>query len=252
MEVSVMSRILMMAIFTMLLATASAQPLTTESDLDLIAKIKAAIAERAETKSLAVTVSVVDGVAVVGGAVPSAAVADRLMAIVKGVPGLADASVHCWIPASVDPLTAAVQTRLQSSMAVAAPLPDAPPPLRIIAPARPTVAQRGEPATKPTGYSPVPPPAPPAPAGSPEHETIPAVNVPVKPVQDVAAAVDAVRHRDRRFAQLQVKTVFGQVVVSGVNADAAWDFADAVRKVPGVDRVIVRSGITGKPGDSFD
>ena len=90
-------------------------------------------------------------------------------------------------------------------------------------------------------YSPVPPPAPPAPKGPPEFPTIPSPRVPMTPSQDVAAAVDAVRKSDDRFTGLVLSVNAGTVLISGSIHDGteAWDLAAAVRKVPGVDKVIV-------------
>ncbi|CAN5272352.1 hypothetical protein BH11PLA2_BH11PLA2_12680 [soil metagenome] len=224
-------------------ATVSAQVPTADADLDLIVKVKSALGANPEVKKLPLTVSVLDGVAVIGGAVPTATTGDLLAACVKAVPGLKEVRVNCWVPTNEDPLTAAVNEKLKSTVATALPPTTITPPLVPVTP-----APRPEPvgvttAAKPSnGYSPVPPPAPPAPFGPSQYPTIPSPKVPVKPGQDVAAAVDAVKQLDRRYSGLKMSVNVGTVTIAGDNADAAWDLAAEVRKVPGVEKVIVGRG----------
>jgi hypothetical protein len=77
------------------------------------------------------------------------------------------------------------------------------------------------------------------------YPTIPPSSLPVKPVSDVRPATDRVaevRAADPRFAGLAVQVQDGTAVVArkpGRGKDA-WAFAEALRTVPGLTRVIVR------------
>jgi hypothetical protein len=226
-------------ILTSTLATfATAQSPGADSDLDLVSAVKTVLA--AEAGKLPLTVSVQDGVAVVGGAVPKAAMGDAIAARLKTLPGLKDVRLNLWVPAHEDPLASAVKAKLKDTVAIApmAPAVTLMPVLRPALNATPPmtmVAQRAD-----TGYSPVPPPAPPAPAGGPEHATIPPPRVPVLPGQNVAVAAEAVKLLDARFQKLKLAIHYGTVTITGADMDAAWDLAALVRKVPGVEKVIVR------------
>jgi hypothetical protein len=65
--------------------------------------------------------------------------------------------------------------------------------------------------------------------------------VPVTPSQDVAAAVEAVRKSETRFDGLTISVKAGTVLIAGRVRDGseAWDLAAAIRRVPGVDKVVV-------------
>lgn len=72
--------------------------------------------------------------------------------------------------------------------------------------------------------------------GSP---TIPVVD-PTKP-ESVLAGANAVRRSDARYVGLTVELDRGVVVISGhaARASHAWDLSDAIRRVPGISRVVV-------------
>jgi hypothetical protein len=81
----------------------------------------------------------------------------------------------------------------------------------------------------------------PAPAGTlTGYPTIPAPAVPTRPADSVEAAVAELR-RNPRFAGLTVAVTEGTATIAGVAArdDDPWALAAAVRKLPGVDRVVV-------------
>lgn len=189
-----------------------------DPDCDLLLKVKAAIAAEPSLRSLNLMISVQDGIAVIGGPVPAANLKEPLVKAVKAVPGISDARVSCWIPAREDALPGLVKAKLHP-----------------VVPVQPM----GLAAT--SAYSPVPPPAPPAPPGPKEYPTIPSPQVPVVPSQDVAAAVEQVRRSDRRFEGLVLAVNAGTITIAGTVRDGSevWDLAAAVRKVPGVDKVIV-------------
>jgi hypothetical protein len=211
-------------------------------DLELTVKAKAALAADPVLAGVNPVVSIVDRVAVVGGPVPSAAAADRLAEVLRGVPGLADVRVSCWVEAPDDPLKKLVADRLRAS--APAPPPAAAPPAAAVdtlpdpRPAAQVVVQRAagalllDPAAPRDGRSARAVPQP--------YPTIPAPAVPVRPDQDVAAAVAVVRGADPRFAGLTAAVRGDAVLIAGRAADGdAWDFAAAVRRVPGVGRVVL-------------
>ncbi len=214
------------------------------TDFDLMCRVKSAIAADPLLKNINLMVSVIDGGAVVGGAVASDAMSARVSQLLRTVPGITDVKVSCWVPAVEDPLRKMVAARLKA-VTVVSEIPDP----RIGATTvtlrhMPTMTYLLEPsAMQPaaSAYSPVPPPAPPAPSGPPEFPTIPSPSVPVIPKQDVAAAVEAVQSSVLRYSTLKVVVIAGSVTISGTASDAAdaWELALELRKVPGVDRVIV-------------
>lgn len=190
-----------------------------DADHDLLLKVKTAIAAEPGLRTINVTVSVADGVAVLGGQVPDTAATETLVKAVKAVPGVSAVRADCWVPPGEDPLQAALRAKL---------LPTSNP-LKTATPLTSAL------------YSPVPPPAPPAPAGPPEFPTIPSPRVPVTPGQDVATAVEAIRKSEARYDGLTLNVTAGRIAITGVVRDGAdaWDLAAAIRRVPGVEKVIV-------------
>jgi hypothetical protein len=202
-------------------------------------------------------VTVIDGVAVVGGAVPDERLSRTIETAAAKVDGVARVKVTVWVtpPAQNDPLAARLGDKLN-------PRP-APPPQPAV-----TLSVPGDP--RPTGSvtartTPVPsvlqPPVqsaertsraphvrPPG-AEPPEYTPIPATNLPTEPVVEpppVRAAAprepeaDAWK-RDPRFAKLTVEVRNGTAVIGGraTTHTAAWDLADEVRNWPTVERVVV-------------
>src|SRR5579883_2122655 len=105
-------------------APASPPPRPPEAaQLDLVVAVKAAIAADPELRGANLLVSVMDGVAVVGGPVPSEAAAARLEGILGRVPGLTAARVSCWVQVPDDPLKKLVADRVRAGTTV----PVAPP-----------------------------------------------------------------------------------------------------------------------------
>jgi hypothetical protein len=243
----------------------AAGPSATDADAHLAVRAKSALAADPQLAGLTLLVSVVDRIAVVGGPVPDARYPARIEAVLRKLPGLADVKVSCWVQseAGADPLTKMVGDRLKSE----SPLPSVvvapraePPPAASVPPltvaARPTnravtvqrmaartgflldpVADGGRPIT------PLPMPAPAGAVAAPGYPTIPPPAVPTGPTDAaaLAAQVSALKARDRRFAGLTVALNAGSATVAGRAAHSAdaWDFADSVRKLPGVERVIL-------------
>jgi hypothetical protein len=86
----------------------------------------------------------------------------------------------------------------------------------------------------------------PLPMPTPAYAPIPSPSVPVLPVSQNGTAtpegaLNAIRKLDARYAGLTLDLKSGTVIIQGKAASnaAVWDLAQAVRKSPGVDRVIV-------------
>ena len=232
------------------------------TDAELTQRVQTVLNADAVLKSRSLIVSVVDGVAVVGGPVASADESARIRQLLQVVPGLSDAKVSAWVPAVEDPLKQKIAERLknrdvpaaasnrvahadprpngrvvvQRYTPPAADRPSIPLLLEPISQGRTTLPRRTD-----SAYSPAPAPAPPAPDGLPQYPTIPPPAVPVTPKEDVATAVEVVRASQTRFEGLTARAQSGVVTIDGTatEPDDAWEFAALVRKVPGVDRVVL-------------
>ena len=235
----------------------SAAPPAAATDPALEQRTRSALAADRELAGLALTVSVVDRIAVVGGPVPDAATANRVETSVRAVPGLADVRVECWVPGGgEDPLRRLVADRLRGSdrpplVLAPGPTPEPPPvlALALAPPAREqprprdtvTVQRIAAPALADLLQAPVPRGGGPPPAGA--SATIPPTAVPVAPVAGAGSvpAVLAALRRDPRFAGLTVEWRSGAAVIGGRAARDAdpWAFAEALRKLPGVGLVVV-------------
>lgn len=235
--------------------TASADPPSVESDVVLAAKVSAAIAANPDLAGLSLTVDVVNRAAEVGGPVPDLGAIPKIETAAKTVAGLLSVRVTGWVTAGEDPLKAAVRKELAATPGlpslVLVPRPESAPttprsalPRAAEKPDAAVTAQRIPAANgfllAPVGPTGADPQAPPAAL----YPTIPPPAVPVVPVGTLtsggtAAGIDAARAADPRFARLTVDLRGGTAVIAGRSVDA-WDFAAAVRKVPGVERVVVK------------
>ena len=237
-----MTRIRRLFAAALLLGTAAplaaADPRPT--DFDLALRAKTALAADSLLRSANLIVSVVDGVAVVGGPVESPLALERVAALLRTVPGLTDARASCWVAsATVDPLAALLKARLPTT---AVPREDVRPPATMI-------ARKSEPRTMALLLDPTAPVnspsevyTPPAPPGVPPYPTIPPPSLPTTPaVSDFASDIERVRESESRFAKLTTRVQEGVVRIGGRarTADDAWDFARAVRQLPQVTRVVV-------------
>lgn len=186
------------------------------TDTDRVLRVKAALAADPELRFVPLLVSVSDGVAVIGGPVPSLELLPRIEQAATGVPGISGVRTGCWLAATEDPLKRLAAARVRK---------DAPPDPR---PPATVVAAKAMP---PMVTSFLLDPSAPTP-------TIPPTAVPMRP--DLASEVERLRSTDRRFAGLTVRVRDGQVIVHGSSADGdVWDFAEVVRVLPGVRRVVV-------------
>jgi len=238
-----------------------AQPV---SDVELALKIRTALAAEADLAGLNLMISVQDRVALVGGPVPTSAVPARIETVLKALPGLDGVKVSCWVVMADDPLKKLVAERMKAPLS-----PSVPPlavPLQVppsnwpVMPHNPPVAVVvGSDDRRPPGIVTVQRFAPPAGGflldpiargGEPlpmlpmpaavvaAYPTIPPPSVPTTPGDDPFAAAKA---SNVRFVGLTATPSKGLVVISGkVKNDAdVWAFAEVVRKVPGVNLVVI-------------
>ncbi|MCU0706162.1 MAG: BON domain-containing protein [Fimbriiglobus sp.] len=207
-------------------------------------------------------VTVIDGVVVIGGAVPDEKLVGAIESAAK-VDGAARVKVTVWTQPTADPLAAKIEEKLAPRPF---PTPPAPPVvLSLPTDPRPTAA--------PTARTAAPSPAllqPPVVAVErtsrsphlrtpgaepPEYTPIPATNLPTEPVAEplpatpVRAAIPEPERatdadgwkRDPRFARLTVEVRNGTAVIGGRAAtrEAAWELAEVVRGWPAVERVVI-------------
>lgn len=234
------------------------------SDVSLARQVLAALDADPVLKDVQLLVSVVDRGAVIGGPVASEDVKKRAEAVVRAVPGIESVKNTCFVDADPDPLLRAVASQMKPGVkptgpaplpGVAVPptaadgfipktVPTAPTDLVVVNPNKTVVAQHpnvlgapvnvlGAPVSpRPTGNPVLPPSGMPAPGALTGTTS-------AKPA-DVLAAVAAIRAADPRYAKLtaEMKPDGGLFVTGTVTkAEDAWDFASAMRKVPGVARV---------------
>lgn len=233
---------------------ATAAPAAADTaDVDLARGALAALDADPDLRHFNLVVSVVDRVAVVGGPVGSDALKARAAELVGRVPGVRTVRNGCFVQAGNEALLALVADR-------PTPRPALPPvgfPRRPIADAAPVVPAPLVPVEPVLVAATDPPPAGQKvvarrPANPGDNVLLPPVAV-AAPVAggfapavltarpSLADAVEAARRADPRFAGLRAELrADGEVVISGgVRPTDAWDFADRLRGVPGVMRVVV-------------
>jgi hypothetical protein len=242
------------------------------ADDELALRVQSAISNDAELgrHQLKLLVNVLDGVAVIGGPVPTQDVRPRLEAVVSTVEGVRRVKLTVWVPApaNVDPFVTRVG-EVMSPPQPSRPEPkpaSAPPPVLLSVPtehgrAADTAARTHELSERLPGLSdPVvsvttsdrrplvavpgsqPPPYPPIPATNLPTEPVPEggwQSVPTRPDPFDQSVTEL--KRSPKFGGLRVEVSNGTAVVKGTaarHADA-WDFADEVRNLPSVQRVVV-------------
>lgn len=265
------------ALLTFASAAAPAAP-PAMTDVVLARSALAAIDADPALREVNLIVSIVDRAAVIGGPVPSVDIGKRAEAVVRGIAGITDVKNRCFVQDKPDPLLKAVADRIAAGpRPLTAELPPVASPVRPAATsdAAPRPADTGFAVlTPPAPVLPVaapvvqaetvvvasrPPTLSAAPAtdagflgapgssrlgvlttGSSPPLTAPAATFPARPT-DVLASADAIRKADARYAALTTELRDGTVVVGGRAArlSDAWDFAQALRRVPGVARVAV-------------
>jgi hypothetical protein len=234
---------------------------TNLSDVALARSALTALDTAAELKGVNLVVSVVNGVAVIGGPVPSAAVAKRAEQLVRSVEGIKDVRNACFVSNGPDPLLKAIADKNGTTLPqrpvmaelpgvlsnqLPAPVSPFPPNTNVAAnDANSTVVAR-----KPSlSGAAVVLGAPVGPAGS--NVSAPSMPAPgtltSSGANGVLVAAGDVRKGEARFANLTVELSGGVIMVGGSAplASDAWDFAQKLRKIPGVSRVAV-GAVAGK------
>lgn len=197
--------------------------------------------EKLAALNLGVTVKA--GVATLFGPVPSDELARRAEARVRVVTGLRNVRNDLHVVPPTEPDMRKLAAALEKAGPSRSPVPD---PILTLDPAGasplPPKTQRG-----PTPVSSLfslaksdPAPATIAPAQPIGHGPIPpAFPGEQPPANDPSAEIDKLRRSDNRYQGLQAKWSQGVVSINGSLKKwrDLWDFADAVAKLPGVDRV---------------
>jgi hypothetical protein len=226
------------------------------SDVVLARSALAALDQVPELRGINLVVSVVDGIAVIGGPVPSPVHAQRAEQAVRAVPGIRDVRNTCFVSQGPDPLLRAVTDKSwteQQPRSWEVPgvwerqPPVSPFPLHSVArgpDTKKTVIARRPAEALPGGQevlgAPVPPQSPSA---------LPARDVPlVAPGTLTATGRDdpltiarQLLHSEPRFAQLHIEFREQTLWISGSvrRPDDAWELAARLRQIPGVHRVVV-------------
>ncbi|MCE9560668.1 MAG: BON domain-containing protein [Planctomycetes bacterium] len=237
-------------------------PRVVISDVVLARTALTALDADPDLRGVNVVVSIVDRVAVIGGPVSGQRQSKRVEEIVRSIPGIVEVRNTCFVSAGPDPLLNTVADKMVSSLPPRPAMYDLPGVLTgTVGPSAPnagtgassSLMASADPAStvvvrKPTAESgvlggPVSPatPSPIVVGSSPVPGTLTANRA------DVLAMADNVRKTDARFTRLTVEIRAGMLVISGsapLAADA-WDYAEKLRGVPGVSRVVVGT-VSGK------
>ena len=188
------------------------------TDVQLALQARSALWDQSPFDKLNLGVSVRDGVATVSGPLPSTAVAEQAIALLKAVPGIRSVVNDTYIPPADQalarsmphPITAR-RPSVSVGPAVPRPEPVAPPPAVVaVAPVKQQVVNLG-----------------------------PTAAPPLKRMS-LAEQIESLRLADRRFRTVRVEVRNGVVVLRGTIARSAdaWEFAATVRQIPGVTDVI--------------
>ncbi|HEY1380322.1 MAG TPA: BON domain-containing protein [Gemmataceae bacterium] len=165
-------------------------------------------------------VSVSRGVATLRGPVPSAGVGEQAVERLRKLPGIREVVNETFVPAADEPLARSMP--------------------------HPVTTQRPTVSVGPAVPAPEPAPPPqadaPALAKEPVASLGPPVAVPVK-LMSLRDQIEAMRLWDRRFQHVRVELRDGVVTLAGTVARSAdaWEFAAAVRQLPGVTGVIQKT-----------
>ena len=243
-------------------------PHERSSDDRLAVRVQAALAADAKLKphDLNLLINVVDGFAVIGGAVPNEDLIPRIRSVALAVENIRGVKVSGWIAGPDkrdDPFARKVAEQFEDRKPVPKdllePLPPPVayplPPLAIPAQVPPSVPMAPTTKEAPPGTTVVRrPPAPgglfldpivssgapvrrsQVPGAAPlPYPTIPPPGVPTQPVEAIEAP------KDPRFAELTVKVAGTTAIVGGRAAKLAdaWDYADLVGGWVGIDTVVV-------------
>jgi hypothetical protein len=253
------------------LTTAKAAELPRERIADdvLTLQVQNAIAEDPTLKPhhLNLLVNMIDGMAVIGGEVPDLKLIPHIEKAVRGVAGVRSVKVSGWLPAgnkldkfgekvaeqmvpakppmpeTVKPLSPPVEPPPAPPLSISAPktapqLKPLPPDAMFLDPIASTSTSKSgvSPGAAPLPYPTIPPPGVPTqPILVPETGWQPVVPAPTR------QAWEEVRKLDPRFAGMEVLRNGRAYTITGRAAKLtdAWDFAEELQKMPGVETVVV-------------
>ncbi len=263
--------LLAVALLTLGMVSGAEPPLegarTNVQDIILARAALAALDRAEELRGVNLVVSVVDGVAVIGGPVPTLAHAQKAEQIVRAVPGIRDVTNTCFVSSGPDPLLRAISRGQPPRSPHGDDLPSIVRPAPPVSPF-PIQQARFEPRSPgqqvvtsrrvpdPVGGQDVlgPPVAPVPPAAA-----TPAAVRDVPPVapgtltgnarESPLAAALAIQRSDPRFAGLKIDYRDRTIWISGTarRPGDAWDLAAQLRHIPGVSRIVVGTVEIVKP-----
>jgi hypothetical protein len=214
-----MPRPLTTACFTLVVLAVglAAEPPAAASDWQLTLKARHKLWDDPVLEKLNLGVTVRDGVATLNGAVPSAAVAEQAVKLLKCIVGVKGVVNETYVPPVDDLRTRAMPHPVTTER-----------PPEAVAPVQP----------KPPSSQAVTAVAPPSP--------LPPVAAPPG-LQTLGEQIDQLLRRDSRFQHVRAEVRDGRVTLRGTVArpQDAWEFAAAVRRLPGVVGVV--QGISTGP-----
>jgi hyperosmotically inducible protein len=226
----------------------------------LTLRVQAAIADDPTLKlhHLNLLVNLVDGMAVIGGEVPDLALLPKVERVARNVPGVRAVKVSGWLPSdqsNANPYSQRLAEQLGTPKTPVAPKLGelGPPPLAILSkPVEPTIPEGNAVSRKPLtpggllmepvvagssknvstpGAAPLP------------YPTIPPPGVPTQPIilPPGGSPWEELRRSDLRYAGLEaLRSGRGYTVVgTAAKLAVAWEFAEKLQALPGVDAVVV-------------
>lgn len=225
-------------------------------DVVLARSALAALDQVAELRGINLVVSVVDGIAVIGGPVPSLAHAQQAEQAVRTVPGIRDVRNTCFVSQGPDPLLRAVTDKSwteQRPRSWEVPgvwerqPPVSPFPLHSVAhgtDTNKTVIVRRPAETLPGGREVLGAPIPPQSSSATPTQDVPLVapgTLTATGRNDPLTVALHLQRSDPRFAQLYIEFREQTVWISGSvrQAEDAWELAARLRQIPGIQRVVV-------------
>jgi hypothetical protein len=252
------------------------------SNTALSRSVRLAIDADPELRGVNLVVSVVDGVAVIGGPVSSPSVAKRVEWVVRRVPDIKDVKNGCFVISGPDPLMTALAEKMGTAPPTRPAMPELPgvltgsQPPALSFPPLPNAQNSSLVATAPNpntvvAQKPSIPAggvlgAPVSPVGAGAGSTPSSGNEPASNPGPVLGKLTAsggtaqtnangilmsaanVKKVEARFANLTIELNNGILQIGGTSprASDAWDLAEKLRQIPGVTRVVIAQ-MPGKP-----
>lgn len=204
------------------------------TDLEIETKARRALRNDARLAPLNLNVHVAGGTARLSGPVPSPQHKQRAIAIVERVEGVLKVTAHDLYVSSTAQGPKQFTVRIED---------DGPTETRS---ASPHSLSNGTAPQSPGGrqITLLAPEVAPRPARAPEAARLTANPRPASPISSIPTALKQLRQRDRRFRQIRTQVQGATVYIypSDAPGEDAMLFAQAVRRVPGVQNVLVAPG----------